>query len=223
MITNYAEFKVQLSEMGFSSGGSGDDGIMSISALYAPNIEWHTEHIDTDPWEWRMRVFEEREKIAYAKVFFRKSGYITKDWYPYFLSVRQPLSFDESYDTGLISNDAKKIYDIIKSNKIAPLHLLKSQFGVTKQTKSAFERALVELQMNMHITICGRMQKVSAEGKPYGWYSTVFCLSEHYFDKEIFTSAQSIKRETAIEKIKNQIYKFNPNANQKRVLKFITG
>jgi len=223
MITKYNEFTDKLFEMGFSYGGSGDDGVINISSLYAPNIKWHTDEKETDPWEWRMRVLEEKKDIAYAKVFLKKSGYITKHWYPYFLSVRQPLSFDESYDAGLISNDAKKIYDIIKSNGAAPLHLLKAQCSVTKETKSKFERALVELQMKMYITICGRMQKISAEGKPYGWYSTMFCLSEYYFPIDVFTSAQSIDRELAIVKIKNQIYKFNPDANEKRVIKFITG
>lgn len=223
MITNYTEFKNKLFEMGFSSGGNGDDGVMSISTLYAPNIKWHTEDGDTDPWEWRMRVLNENKSIAYAKVFFKKSGYITKDWYPYFLSSRQPFSFDESYDSGLISNDAKKIYDIIKADGPTPLHLLKSQWGITKQTKSAFERSLVELQMKMYITICGRMQKTTAEGKPYGWYSTVFCLSENYFKEDIFKAAYSMNRDTSIEKILNQIYKFNPNADGKRVMKFITG
>jgi len=223
MITEYIKFTNKLFEMGFSSGGSGDDGVMSISTLYAPNIKWHTEDKETDPWEWRIRVLEEKKDIAYAKVFFKKSGYITKDWYPYFLSIRQPLSFDESYDTGLISSDAKKIYDILKSNGATPLHFLKAQCSVTKANKSKFEKALVELQMKLYITICGRMQKISAEGKPYGWYSTMFCLSEDYFPNDVFTSALSIDRELAIEKIKNQIYKFTPDASEKYVIKFITG
>lgn len=223
MITNYTEFKNKLFEMGFSSGGSGDNSVMDISTQYAPNIKWHTENPDTDPWEWRMSVLDENNSIAYAKVFLKKSGYITKDWYPYFLSVRQPLSFDESYDTGLLSNESKKIYDILKSDGASPLHLLKMQWGVTKQTKSKFERALVELQMRMYITICGRMQKISAEGKPYGWYSTMLSLSDEYFREDIFSLSQSIKRESAIKKIKSQIYKLNPGADEKRVMKFITG
>ena len=221
MITNYTEFKDKLLEIGFSSGGSEDDGVISISKLYAPNIKWHTGDPNTDPWEWRIRILEESKGIAYSKLFFKKSGYIASHWYPYFLAVRQPLSFDECYDAGLISCDAKKIYDIIKSNGATPLHILKAMCNVIKETKSKFERALVDLQMKMYITICGRMQKISADGKPYGWYSTVFCLSEHYFDTQIITSA--LNRDEAFEKIKKQIYKTNPDADEKRVVKFITG
>lgn len=32
-------------------------------------VRWHTGDADTDPWEWRMRVLEERDDVAYAKVF----------------------------------------------------------------------------------------------------------------------------------------------------------
>ena len=44
-----------------------------------------------------MRVLEEREDIAYSKVFFRTSGYITREWYPYFYAVRRKgESFQEA-------------------------------------------------------------------------------------------------------------------------------
>ena len=29
---------------------------------------------ETDPWEWRIRVLDERDDIAYAKLFYKKSG-----------------------------------------------------------------------------------------------------------------------------------------------------
>lgn len=35
------------------------------------------------------RVLEERQDLAYAKVFFRTSGYIARQWYPSFFAVRR--------------------------------------------------------------------------------------------------------------------------------------
>lgn len=51
-----------------------------------------------------MRVLEERDDIAYGKVFFGTSGYITREWYPLFLAVRRRgMVFDEWYDEGKAS------------------------------------------------------------------------------------------------------------------------
>ena len=43
-------------------------------------VKWHCGDPEVDPWEWRMRVLEERRDIAYAKVFFKTSGFITREW-----------------------------------------------------------------------------------------------------------------------------------------------
>lgn len=83
-------------------------------------IKWHTG----DPWEWRMRVLEERDDIVYAKLFFRTSGFITKEWYPYFYAVRrQGETFEEAYENGTISQMAKRIYEI-------PSKLWLEQYGI---------------------------------------------------------------------------------------------
>lgn len=88
MINNYADFKDKLYASGFSLDGASHDDVFALSTYFSDAIKWHTGDGDTDPWEWRMRVLEEKEDIAYAKLFFKKSGYITKEWYPYFLSIR---------------------------------------------------------------------------------------------------------------------------------------
>jgi hypothetical protein len=74
-------------------------------------------------WEWRMRVLDERDDIAYSKVFFRKAGYITREWYPYFLAVRRKgLTFDETYADGVFSHEAKRIYEVLREGIPVPLH-----------------------------------------------------------------------------------------------------
>ena len=105
MIVNYSDFVKELKRIGFSMGGGNDEGIHSVinwswneTPPYETPVRWHTGDSDTDPWEWRMRVLEERNDIAYSKLFFRKSGYITADWYPYFYAVRRGnQSFDDVY------------------------------------------------------------------------------------------------------------------------------
>jgi hypothetical protein len=232
MITNnYDDFVENLREAGFSLGGGNDEGIFAIipfSWNKAPDFEtpvkWHTGDFDTDPWEWRLRVLDERDDIAYSKVFFRKSGYITKEWYPYFLAVRRNgMSFEEAYQSGTISNDAKRIYNVILEQQYVPMHEMKDLAGFEKDEKSKFERALLELQMKLYVTMCGSTQKISQKGTEYGWTSTVFCTAETFFGEDLIHSAETITSQEAIEKITAQIYRLNPNVDEKKILKFIEG
>lgn len=232
IITGYEDFINALLAAGFSMGGSNGEGIYSIidwtwneSPPYDTPVKWHTGDPETDPWEWRMRVLEERRDIAYAKLFFRKSGYITADWYPYFYAVRRAnTSFEDVYYSGKISHEAKRIYEVLREKGPTPLHLLKSHTNMRNpDMKSRFDQAMTSLQMRMFVTMCARQQKISKQGAVYGWFSTVFCLTEDFFDDTVFQKAASLQEEASAEKIRAQILKINPNADAKVIERFIRG
>ena len=231
MVRNYNDFVEALLSAGFSMGGGNADGIYAIinwgwnePPPYETPIAWHTDDPETDPWEWRMRVLNERNDIAYAKLFFKKSGFITKEWYPYFLSARRGGdSFDEAYEDGTISHSAKRIYDVVSAHKNIPLHSIKEAGEFAKEDKSAFDRALTELQMKMFITMCGTQQKLSQKGEAHGWSSTAFCTTEHFFGEAVFNEADKISKDAAVQKIREQILKLNPAAQDKKIMKFILG
>ncbi|MDR1510172.1 MAG: hypothetical protein LBS53_11095, partial [Synergistaceae bacterium] len=117
-------------------------------------LSWHTGDPETDPQEWRIRVLNERDDIAYSKCFFKKSGYITREFYPYFLALRRGGSdFDDEYSDGLFSSYAKRIYDVARSYGELLLHEIKSLGGFGKDEKSKFNSVLTELQMRFYLTI----------------------------------------------------------------------
>jgi hypothetical protein len=225
----YNDFVDALLKSGFSMGGGNADGIYAVvpwgwneTPPYETPVAWHTENPDTDPWEWRMRVLDERNDIAYGKLFFKKSGFITREWYPYFLAVRRgDVSFAEAYDDGTISHFAKRIYDVVLENGNMPLHGIKQIAGFSKDDKSGFDRAITELQMKMYLTMCGRQQKLSQMGMEYGWSSTVFCTTENFFGNTVFDEAVKIPKDEAFGKIKEQILNLNPTADEKKIEKFI--
>ncbi len=230
-IKSYDDFVETLLEAGFSMGGGNSEGIYSVipwnwyqEPPYETPVRWHTGLPDTDPWEWRIRVLDQRKDIAYAKVFFKKSGYITKEWIPYFLSVRRGnRTLEEEYEDGVISSQAKRIYKTVSQHGILPVHSIKELAGFGKEEKAQFERGLVELQMKMFLTMCGRQQKRSQKGEEYGWSSTVFCTTERFWGEDVFEEADQIKPEDAIEKISERILMLNPDAEPKKILKFIKG
>ena len=225
MIRSFQEFCDELLTCGFSMGGGNAKGIFAIvdydwrTCPTDSPIVWHTGDPETDPWEWRMRVLEEREDIAYGKVFFGTSGYITKEWYPLFLRVRrQGMVFDEWYDEGKASQLEKQIYEAISENGQVALHDLKRMCGITKETASKFDRALTNLQKSLFITMCGRTQKLNKFGEGYGWNSTVFCTVEDFWGEDL---SVDISADEAYERIREQILKLNPQAEEKAIKKFI--
>ena len=155
-------------------------------------------------------------------MFFKTSGFITEDWYPYFYAVRRDgESLLEAYEDGKVSRTAKKIYEIISKEAMA-LHEIKSRGGFGKEDKSAFDRAMIELQMGMYITMTGRKQKRSQYGIEYGWSSTVFATVEDFWSERGFTIPE-LDAGKSYEKIRQQILRLNPAAEEKTIHKFILG
>ena len=231
MIKNYDDFVRELLKAGFSMAGGSDEGVFGLirhswneEPPPGSPIRWHTEDPETDPWEWRMRVLDKRNDIAYGKFFFKKGGYITKEWYPYFLAARRgSRTFGDEYTDGKISYFAKRIYDTVTENGVLPLHEIKRLAGFGREDKSQFDRTLTELQMKMFLTMCGKQQKITQKGEEYGWPTTMFCTVESFFGEGVFGKAASISAAEAAEKITEQVYKLNPLAKQKKIEKFIMG
>ena len=88
-IRSYDDFVQDLREAGFSMGGDRDGGVFTLAAFFGPEIRWHTEDAQTDPWEWRIRVLREYRDLAYGKFFFGNGGYITGEWFPCFYAARR--------------------------------------------------------------------------------------------------------------------------------------
>lgn len=229
MIRNFEDFCRKLNESGFSMGGGNAKGIFALidydwteQEMLDTPIKWHCGDREVDPWEWRIRVLVERTDIAYAKVFFKTSGYITKDYYPYFYAVRRNgESFEEAYERGAVSHTAKRIYDIVSTGEVA-LHEIKALGGFGKEDKALFDKALVELQMGLFVTMTGSRQKKNKYGTEYGWNSTVFTTVEHFWEDRGF-SLPVLDAEESYEKIRQQILRLNPTAEEKTIRKFICG
>jgi hypothetical protein len=77
--------------------------------------------------------------------------------------------------------------------------------------------------MRMFLTVCGRQQKLSQKGEEYGWYSTVFCTTEQFWGEEVFAEAAKIKKDDAMKAISDQVLVLNPQAEEKKIRKFILG
>lgn len=223
-INHYNDFCDALLQAGFSMGAANAEGIFTLSSYFTNHINWHTEDPDTDPWEWRMKVLSDRNDIAYSKFFFKKSGYITKEWYPYFYLLRRKnKDFYDAYEDGVLSHAAKRIYTLFADSEALPLHVIKKEAGFSREDKYEFDRAMIELQMGFYLTMCGRKQKVSLKGEEYGWSSCVYCKTEDFFHEDIVKQIENLTMLEAEETITRQILFLNPDAPAKKIKKFIYG
>ena len=229
-IRNFDNFVRELRIAGFSQFGGSKDGVATLFR-YGWNtqpgdepVQWFSGDPDRDPWHWRERVVTERNDIAYAKVFFQKHGFITQEFYPYFLAARRKgRDFEDAYADGLHSRAALRIYECLRENGALPVHDIKPMAGFGRDEKSAFERALTELQMGLYITVCGHARKISRAGESYGWASDVYCLTEAFFPGEVFERAALLTEKEAAEKIGAQVYRINPGAQPGKIRRFIYG
>ncbi|MGI5853951.1 MAG: AlkZ-related protein [Bacillota bacterium] len=97
-------------------------------------------------------------------------GFITKKWVPHFIAARRGnTTLEVEYEKGHISNPARRIYNTVLDYGTLPLHVIKEFAGFGRDEKSKFDNALIELQMKMYLTMCGRQPKISAKGEEYGW------------------------------------------------------
>ena len=230
-LRNFNDFIRILLESGFSQGGGSGEGIYSVvnfNWLNAPAgspIVWHTGDMETDPWQWRVRVLNERDDIAYAKCFFKKSGYITREFYPFFLALRRGgRELADDYADGLISHGAKRIYEVINEFGELPLHEIKKEGGFSRGEKGKFDAALIELQMRLYVTINSTRRRVNAGGLEYGWDTTAFCATERFWENaDVFARADGLSEADAYDAIRGRIMRLNPDADEKKIRKFAYG
>jgi hypothetical protein len=71
--------------------------------------------------------------------------------------------------------------------------------------------------------MCGQAQKRNKFGEEYGWPSMTLCLTEQFWDSDVFEEAAKISAAQAEASITAQVLKLNPDANQKKIKKFIYG
>jgi hypothetical protein len=220
-LTEYEDFLAIVEDIGFMPFSNNCINFISLDGAWGLTTteQWHTD-LPSDPWPWRVQI-EVEHRAAYGKLFDKKPGFISLEWYPYFLSARRRgESFKEIYAQGLISNSAKQIYELFNTHKILATHEIKGLCGFNKETNSKYESAMNELQMGMFLTTNGMLRKIGANGDPYGWPATAYSTVETWAGEELIERAWSINPKDAMDEILLRIDEITPGADPKKVKRF---
>lgn len=221
LLTTFQDFTATVDELGFMPLSSNKISFPSLEGLTTRDM-WHT-NLDNDPWQWKTRIVDEG-KAAYAKLFGGKPGFISLSWYPIFLSARRGgEDFESLYGQGLMSHEAKRIYNLFDENPVLATHEIKGMAGMGKEAKAEYERAMVELQMRMFITIQGMTRMVGRSGEPQSWPATSYTTVENWAKPEMIRDSLKIDPDEALERIVERVLAIVPDADLKKAQRFAMG
>lgn len=181
MLKTYSDFLAYVDTVGFMAfSGKFLEGIPKLDDLTTPH-QWHTGIEDTDPWRWKDRAAAEK-RLAFGNILGGHKGFISKKLYPLFYSACRPDgSIEDRYRSGYVPRIVLDVYKLFSGGTPIDTAEIRKTMGVTKKEgASAVDAALVRLQREFYITVCGNKRKVSFDGKEYGWPANTYCLADDW-------------------------------------------
>lgn len=161
-----------------------------------PNEHDDPGHIS---WGWKDQLLGARQ-WHYAKVLRGKATIISLEVLPYFYALHQnsgepEQDYQEQYVAGLLTREAKRIYETVLQEGTIDTIRLRRQTGLAnKSSQAAFDRALVALQRDFKVLPVG----VAEAG---AWrYSHLYAFVHHWYP-ELPALARSISRTVAQQKL----------------------
>jgi hypothetical protein len=144
--------------------------------------QWHTGS-DSDPWLWRDR-FAGEGLAAYGRFFAKKPLLISAELFPLIKNILDdPYTVAERYEDGTVSKATIDVFQAIANLEGIDVRLLRSNTGLgSKESKSEFDRALIDLQSTVDIVIAGISDRIGANGVKSGWNSTCYMTAEHWME-----------------------------------------
>ena len=219
-LATYTLFLEALNDLGFLP--------LSRNLVEYPNIgaitegsHWFTDDPDTDPWQWKTRLVDERAG-AFGKLLGGRPSFISREWYPFFLAARRGgESFEDAYEEGRMSHECQRIMALLEDGRPLAVHEIKLLAGFDKGSQSRFEGALTTLQMGFFITVSGAVRKTTLLGQPYGWPGTQYQAVEAWAWPEALEQAAMLDPKEAGVRLVQRVREVLPGAGEKQARKFL--
>ncbi len=181
MLGTYSDFLAYADDCGLMFFlGKAPEGMPVLEKLTAPH-QWHTGDAETDPWMWKDRAAAEK-RLAFGNILGGKKGFISKALYPLFYSACRPDGdMEDRYRWGTVKQLVRDVYKLFEGGGALDTAEIRRKMQVRKsEGAGAVDGALVTLQREFYITVCGNRRKVSFDGSEYGWPANVYCLVDDW-------------------------------------------
>lgn len=133
---------------------------------------------------------------------------------------RQGMTFEEMWESGRVTELSRRIYEAVRDNGRVAMHDIKRLAGLSGETSAHIEKALTDLQMSMLLTICGRQQEAQRSGNFTAGAARCSAAPEEFRHTE---DPGDIPPEEAAERIRARVLELNPDAQERKIRKFIYG
>lgn len=187
---------------------------------FTPDQYWFKENID-GPWEWRMEVAR-RGVVAYGKLFSKKAGLVSREWYPDLANYRRDgYDFDARYEDGLASYKEKCVMDVLLREGPTLSKDLKKLAGFGIGGMKGFDTIISNLQMQTYVTVRSFEYAQDKHGRPYGWGIARYAVTEDVLGEDVTRGAYD--RDPAESKCRIVAYlaKLCPHASNNSIEKFV--
>ena len=218
-ITSAMELEALVQQMGFLPFFPCAIPDFSIEA-FTPSRYWFVEGVD-GPWEWRMELAR-RGVVAYGKLFSRKAGLVSREWYPDLANYRRDgYDFDARYEEGLASHREKCVMDVLLREGPTLSKDLKRLAGVGGDGLKGFDTVITSLQMQTYITVHSFEYARDKHGKPYGWGIARYAATEDVLGADVTQGAYHRDPEESRARITQHLGMLFPDAIDDDLAKFI--
>jgi hypothetical protein len=219
MLHNADELEKLVEEIGFLPFFKNEINGYSVEEC-TPAGYWFVDGVD-GPWEWKGQIAS-RRKVAYAKLFDKKAGYVSREWYPELANYRRNgQDFEDRYREGLSSYKDKELIDILRKKGSCLSVELKRLLNYGREGNSGFETAVTRLQMQTYITVQDFEYKLNRFGQPYGWGIARYAASGDWLGEDLVTASYDLDPYDSKEYIKKHLKSLLPQASEEQIEKLI--
>lgn len=129
-------------------------------------------------WEWKAPVIR-NTNAAYGKFFNSRPCFVSQSLFMLLAAYRRDgYDFEGLENDGLITQNERKLYHILKESGSEESTYLRYRAGMSKST---FDSSNTRLQMRTFMMIAGFDYRITKDGKPYGWGIARYALPESIY------------------------------------------
>ena len=155
---------------------------------FTPSRYWFVEGVE-GPWEWRIELAR-RGVVAYGKLFAKKAGLVSREWYPDLANYRRNgYDFDARYEDGLASHKEKRVMDVLLREGPTLSKDLKRLAGFGSGGLKGFDTVITNLQMQTYVTVHSFEYAHDKYGRPYGWGVARYAVTEDVLGSDVTQGA----------------------------------
>ena len=163
-----------------------------------------------------------RGVVAYGKLFAKKAGLVSREWYPDLANYRRGgYDFDARYEDGLAGYREKCVMDVLLRDGPTLSKNLKKLAGFGGDGMKGFDTVITNLQMQTYVTVHSFEYAHDKYGRPYGWGIARYAVTEDVLGEDVTRGAYHRTPEESGERIFQHMKGLCPNASDDGIKKLI--